>query len=223
MLRFITPVLCALALAPPLSAQLPEDSPGRLPAGVYFGLGADILRPRQEFRALIGRPVGVAAYLTVPLATRGPVSLGGRAELFWIRHHHQDVTANAALDREFNGILIGPQLSIVKGPVRPYVAAGFGPTRYYSIIHVDEDCDTDPCQSRDVTRASDNEGTLAWTAGFYVRLEGNDATTPFLLHVSASDRRGGTPDVRTLRDGVLGPRPDARYWSFQIGLSIGGS
>jgi hypothetical protein len=120
--------------------------------------------------------------------------------------------------------LVGPQLSIVKGPFRPYVAAGYGTTRYWTVINVDEACDSSEpdCVDRDQVRRSDYESSTVLTTGVYLRFPGNTGNMSLMLHVAGQIHRGGTPDVRTLRDGTTPGQPDARYRSWQVGLSLGG-
>jgi hypothetical protein len=219
MLRPIT-ILSFVLLAAPLAAQDPESTVSRIPPGVFFAIGADVVRPSNEFRPLIGRPVGIAGHLTYPLVTARVVTLGVRGEISWVRHAKKQLRDDAALAREFFGGNIGPQLSIIAGPVRPYVSGGFGTTSYYTVLRIDENCpDEDSCVDQDVMRRSDYEETWVWTGGVYVSLQ-RKSPNPILMHVSWSDRHGGRPDVRTFRDGLPAPAPRARYGSLQIGFGI---
>ncbi len=220
MLRSFTMLLMVVVAAAPLAAQ-DSATVSRMPPGAFFAFGADVVRPTDEFRPLIGRPVGIAGHLTYPLVTAGIASLGIRGEVSWVRHSKKQLRDDAALAREFFGGNLGPQLSIVAGPVRPYISGGFGTTRYYTILRIDEGCtDEENCVDLDVMRRSDYEETWVWTGGLYVTLDGR-SPNPVLMHISWSDRRGGRPDVRTFRDGLPAPAPRARYGSLQIGFGIG--
>jgi hypothetical protein len=152
------------------------------------------------------------------------VSLGIRGDAFWVRHFHKELTYEVSVAREFFGGLLGPQLSVVAGPVRPYVAAGYGTTRYRTRLNVDEDCDTNEpnCEEQDRNRAADYEASTVLTGGMYIRFPGNSGDLDVMLHIAGQMHRGGTPDVRTLRDGTTPGQPDARYVSWQIGISFGG-
>ena len=221
--------LIALMVVAPTRAALGQDEMSvvensRVPRGLFAGLNAEILRPEPEFRSFVGRPTGVGGHLVIPVWTRGSASFGVRTDAFWVRHFHKDLTNTVSVAREFYGGLIGPQLALATGPVRPYVAAGYGTTRFWTVLRVDEDCDpdTDPnCVDQDRVRGSDYEASTVLTAGTHIRL-GGPANTSILLHVAGSMHRGGTPDVRTLRDGTTAGRPDVRYRSIILGLSVGG-
>src|SRR5688500_11928617 len=203
-------------------AGVPESS--STPRGLFLAINADIYRPEREFRGYIGRPTGIAGHVTIPVRTAGPVSLGVRGDAFWVRHFHKELTYDVSVAREFYGGLLGPQLSVVAGPVRPYVAAGYGTTRYWTKLNVDEGCDTNEpgCEEEDRTRGSDYEASTVLTGGMYIRFPGNSGDLDVMLHLAGQMHRGGTPDVRTLRDGTTPGQPDARYVSWQIGLSLGG-
>jgi hypothetical protein len=224
---FLVATAVVLVLPCGARAQDEPDLSGSSPAprGLFFGLNADIYRPEREFRGYIGRPTGVAGHVTIPLRTAGPVSFGMRGDLFWVRHFHKELTYEVSVSREFYGGLLGPQLSVVAGPVRPYIAAGYGTTRFWTRLNVDEGCDpdTDPgCEEEDRTRGSDYEASTVLTGGTYIRLPTNTGTIDLMLHIAGQMHRGGTPDVRTLRDGTTPGRPDARYVTWQIGLALGG-
>jgi hypothetical protein len=198
---------------------------GGPPRGLFAAINAEIVRPEKDFRSYVGRPVGVSGHLTVPIWTRGSTSLGIRGDAFWVRHFHKDLTSDVSVAREFYGGLIGPQLALATGPVRPYIAAGYGTTRYWTVVRVDEGCDPDVdpgCNEQDRVRGSDYEASTMLTAGTHIRLSGASSKIVILFHVAGTIHRGGTPDVRTLRDGTVPGRPDARYRSFQVGLSVGG-
>ena len=200
-----------------------ESSPA--PRGLFVALNADIYRPEREFRGYVGRPTGIAGHVTFPLRTGGPVSVGVRGDLFWVRHFHKELTYEVSVSREFYGGLLGPQLSVVAGPVLPYVAAGYGTTRYWTRLNVDEGCDPDTdigCEEEDRTRGSDYEASTVLTGGVYIRVPTRTGDSDFMLHIAGQMHRGGTPDVRTLRDGTTPARPDARYVTWQIGLGFGG-
>ena len=223
-LVFLT-VAAIVASAGAASAQDETVQVGSsVPRGLFAAINAEIYRPDPDFRGYIGRPTGVGGHVTVPVWTRGSTSLGIRGDAFWVRHFNKELTYDVSVAREFYGGLLGPQLSLATGPVRPYVAAGYGTTRYWTVINVDEGCDTnDPdCVDQDRVRQSDYEASTVLTGGVYVRLNGAASQMSVLLHVAGQIHRGGTPDVRTLRDGTTPGQPDSRYRSWQVGLSIGG-
>ena len=231
---FMTRLAYAAGLAALLILPLGEalaqtdDEPATTPngpRGLFFALDAELFRPKKNFREFVGRPTGVAGHLTYPVWTRGSASLGIRGDVFWVRHFHKELTYDVSVAREFYGGLIGPQLSLATGPVRPYVAAGFGTTRFWTVLNVDEDCDvdTDPnCVDRDRVRQSDYEASTVLTGGTYLRIPGVTGNVVVLLHLAGQIHRGGTPDVRTLRDGTTPGQPDVRYTSWHIGLSLSG-
>jgi hypothetical protein len=218
------------ALLIPLGAAVAQDDTGPSttpsgPRGLFFSINAELFRPEDGFQSYVGRPTGVAGHLTVPVWTRGSTSLGIRGDAFWVRHFHKELTYDVSVAREFYGGLIGPQLSLATGPVRPYVAAGYGTTRYWTVLNVDEGCDPDEdpsCVDRDRVRESDFEASTVLTGGTYIRIPGGTGNVVVLLNLAGQIHRGGTPDVRTLRDGTTPGRPDARYTSWHIGLSISG-
>ncbi len=222
-------VVLALAVLVPATASLAQEEPAaegtaQMPRGLFAGINAEVLRPEREFRSYVGRPTGVGGHVTIPVWTHGSASLGIRTDAFWVRHFHKELTNTVSVAREFYGGLIGPQIALATGPVRPYVAAGYGTTRFWTVLRVDENCDPEVdtgCEDLDRVRRSDYEASTVLTAGTHIRLGGPVQTT-VLLHIAGSIHRGGTPDVRTLRDGTTGSRPDVRYRSLQIGLSVGG-
>jgi hypothetical protein len=224
--RLVFLAVAAIAVAP-VTARGQDETvqvAGSVPRGLFAAINAEIYRPDPAFRGYIGRPTGVSGHLTVPIWTLGSTSLGIRGDAFWVRHFNKELTYDVSVAREFYGGLLGPQLSLATGPVRPYIAAGYGTTRYWTVINVDEGCDTnDPdCVDQDRVRQSDYEASTVLTGGVYIRLNGGGSRTSVLLHVAGQLHRGGTPDVRTLRDGTTPGQPDSRYRSWQIGLSIGG-
>jgi hypothetical protein len=227
-MRYFVSITLATSLCLPAGLLHAQDTTvtvsGGVPRGLFAGLSAEIIRPEPDLRSYIGHPTGVAGHVTVPVWTSGNTSFGIRGDAFWVRHYHKDVSAAVSVAREFYGGLIGPQISVASGPFRPYVAAGYGTTRYWTVLRVDEDCDpeTDPSCEQDRVRGSDYEASTVLTGGVYIRLSGSRTTVPVLLHLSGSYHRGGTPDVRTLRDGTTPGRPDSRYRGWQIGLSVGG-
>ena len=218
------------ALLMPVCATFAQENTesatdANVPRGLFFAIGAELFRPEEPFQSYVGRPTGVAGHLTVPVWTRGSASLGIRGDAFWVRHFHKELTYDVSVAREFYGGLIGPQLSLATGPVRPYVAAGYGTTRFWTVLNVDEGCDpdTDPsCVDQDRVRESDFEASTVLTGGTYIRIPAGTGNMVVLLHVAGQVHRGGTPDVRTLRDGTTPGRPDARYTSWHIGLSFSG-
>src|SRR5688500_15234406 len=221
--------LAALAALTPVGALFAQNEPERVkpsgPSGLFFAIDAELFRPEEHFQSYIGRPTGVAGHLTVPVWTRGSTSLGIRGDAFWVRHFNKELTYDVSVAREFYGGLIGPQLSLVTGPVRPYIAAGYGTTHFWTVLNVDENCDvdTDPsCVERDRVRESDLEASTVLTGGTYIRIPGGKGNVVVLLHVAGQLHRGGTPNVRTLRDGTTPGRPDARYTSWHFGLSVSG-
>src|SRR5215210_6155560 len=126
------PLLVAVAAILTLSgaAHAQSDTDGTAgssaPRGLFLAINADIYRPEPSFRGYIGRPTGVGGHLTIPIWTKGSTSLGLRGDAFWVRHFHKELTYDVSVAREFYGGLLGPQLSLATGPVRPYVAAGYG-------------------------------------------------------------------------------------------------
>ncbi len=220
---------CAAALLIPFVSLLAQDDTERAvtpngPRGLFFAIDAELYRPTEDFQSYVGRPTGVAGHLTIPVWTRGSTSLGIRGDAFWVRHFHKEITYDISVANEFYGGLIGPQLSLVTGPVRPYIAAGYGTTRFWTVLNVDEDCDDeDPgCVDQDRVRQSDYEASTVLTGGAYVRIPGGTGNVVVLLHIAGQWHRGGTPDVRTLRDGTQPGQPDVRYTSWHFGLSVSG-
>jgi hypothetical protein len=224
LLRATAAALMAVAGAAEAQNDPAASAGSPAPRGLFLAINADIYRPEPDFRGYIGRPTGVGGHVTIPVWTRGSTSLGLRGDAFWVRHFHKELTYEISVDREFYGGLLGPQLSLATGPVRPYVAAGYGTTRFWTVLNVDEGCDTNEpgCPEEDRTRGSDYEASTVLTGGVYIRFPGNTGNIDVLLHIAGQLHRGGTPDVRTLRDGTTPGQPDARYRTWQIGLSVGG-
>src|SRR5688500_12064197 len=144
MTRLIRSAALAALLVPSGAALAQDDTPATTssgPRGLFFALDAELFRPEEEFQSYVGRPTGVAGHITYPVWTRGSTSLGIRGDAFWVRHFHKELTYDVSVAREFYGGMLGPQLSLATGPIRPYVAAGFGTTRYWTVLNVDENCD----------------------------------------------------------------------------------
>ncbi|NIW35138.1 MAG: outer membrane beta-barrel protein [Gemmatimonadetes bacterium] len=220
-------ILAAVAAAPlarPLHAQTPLKA--------YGGLDVGLAVPVGEFRQTA--PTGFAD-LSGGGSFFGGIRwgwVGLRVDVLWFDYgeyrleafcdeYNITLTCSSTATRLVkNGslsLLIGPELIIGRGPVRPYLQVGYGPSQFMTGASL-------PGSERTDADLLDNTFTTALNGGLWIHL-----TRKFSLEVGARYLRNGR--VRRLEEGSLSREADgsisvnvteseANVLFIQVGVAI---
>jgi opacity protein-like surface antigen len=235
-----------LIAAPALGAQLVPpastgDAPSRTemgnrPSRFAGGLTLIVTQPVGAFRDYVGESVGIGGHALVGLVPNRALSLRLDGDVVqygrqsrriytggWSGLPLDEVTTN-----NVGTLMIGPQLAVPSGPVRPYVHGGIGFAYFNTGTSVEcsrcsDDYD-DPLWNR--THLSDL--TLSYGGGGGIAIALGRGIDPITLDLGARYQHNG--NARYLRkgsivDGSTGPiftpiESQANYVVYRLGVSV---
>lgn len=230
----------SLALvAPPARAQ--QTVP--LPARFVVGLDALMMDPRGAFGRNIDAGFGIGGHVIFRLDPRGFVAL--RADFAGAQYGSE--TTQFAYDDPFSGPIdldvktsnsmawgtFGPELSAPLGPVRPYVNAAIGYTRFSTVSRLrgdgyDQNGNYQNNQEL-ARRENQHDGVRATAAGAGAYVNVGPAQWLATLHLGARYHDGRTAEY--LREGSIVDNDDGSisfvplrsrtpYVTYQLGVSV---
>lgn len=226
----------ALLGAAPLDAQIfHATSPSRSArGGWHFDVGGQMASPTGEFRNNVSRAWGGSFSARYQLPAL-PV-FGLRADLGFLNYGNERkrVPLSPSLNRvvveqrtsnNIGLMMFGPELSLSRGPVRPYLHGFGGYSHFYTESSaMDEDGGRSFASS---VNFSDGGGAVGWGSGVRIPIGMRrasvsfDAGARFTRNWTRSYLRPG--DVQDQPDGSLRfneRRTRADFWQFHVGASF---
>lgn len=185
--------LAAALLAGPLHAQTPLKAFGGMDLGVSAPVGefsqtASIGFGFSFFGGIRWGLVGLR--VDVLVFEYGKSRVGALCNSYSLIPPHTCVSTETVMVRNAAlSFLVGPELIIGTGPVRPYLQVGYGPSQFMTGASL-------PGSERTDADLHDNTFTLALNGGLWIHL-----TRKFFLEVGARYLRNG--QVRRLEEGSL--------------------
>lgn len=231
-------MLGAVAVLLPQAAEAQRRSTARElsdPAGL-LGITALVARPVGEFRSFVDWGGGIGLYGVVNFDRGRHVGLRFDGSYVMYGHERFSVPLSLTIPRVWvdvtttNSIAslgIGPQLTLARGPFRPYVYGTAGFSYFATVSSVG---DTDFYYDDVVSSTNFDDVTLALTAGGGILLRLSRGRHPVALDLSAQTTYNG--EAEYLRKGGIIDRPDgsvfiqpirseANLVVFRMGVAIG--
>jgi hypothetical protein len=224
--------LAAVGFAAPLTAQAPEQAPPRFQAGG----GLAIAKPVGDFGEVVDIGVGLGGHFIFYITPGGAFSL--RADAGFLNYGNEtqrvclSTTVGCRIEVDLttsNNIvhgLVGPQLMVPSGPIRPYVNGGLGFSYFATTSSVEGSTGNDPFAST----TNFDDGAFSWGAGggLYIPIRVS-ATADIAIDLGA--RYTGTREIEYLREGDIRDLPDgsieftprrsdANLVTFLLGVSV---
>ena len=221
-------------VAPHASAQVFGPSP-RHAERWLFGVGPQMAQPIGAFATQINRAWGVGGTVRYRFAT--VPAFGIRADLTWLNYGNERKTVplSPTLNRVFVDmntandialVTVGPELSMPRGPIRPYVFAVAGYSYFYTSTSVGDD-DNTGSSFAESTNYDDGGLTTGWGGGIRLPFAVRSASVALdagarMAHngVRSYLRRG---DVVDLPDGTVAVNPrttTADFWQYHVALTV---
>jgi hypothetical protein len=226
-------ILAAIAVSTPAAGQFVTERPvDTRPVRFHVGAGLDIAQPRGEFADYVRVGAGLGINGRVDIGTPGILAL--RADLGMLEYGSErtslpfpgapririDVnTANRILTYS-----IGPQLTAPSGPVRPYVNATIGGSRFFTESSMEGTHDDQNVFTTE--NFSDHILSRAVAGGVYIPIR---ASTPMMIDIgvryfangSTSYLRKGSIEDRGDHILISPIRSETRMLVWHIGMSFG--
>ena len=221
-----------LCTALPLDAQTPDPQTTR----VYLGGSFIVAEPQQDFRDHVNTSFGGSLNVLWLPATNSPLAL--RFEGGGIGYGSETkrvplsptIGGRVMVDLTTNNLIAfahaGPQLSMTRGAVRPYIAPTAGIAYIATVSSVSGDDSSENFASD--TNYDDTQFSYGATAGTYVKV--STGRTPIALDLSVRYHRNGQASylkkggIRDNPDGTISfdpVRSSIDMLTFQIGASFG--
>ncbi len=225
-------LLALLALIPAaVAAQQQPQRPLR-PSRFSAGFEGGVAQPVGAFADEVGTFGGGAFFGAFRLTP----ALSLRAETNLLIYGHQrlpDLCAvgtcrvhfDVTTDNQIFTALIGPQLELPRGPVRPYVGAGVGLAYFFTTSGVGATSD-----GVSTTTTNYHDGVLAWTGGGGVRVPFRIRQVPLAVDLGARYQHDGEVSYLTKGAGIT-DNPDgtitlhpvktgANFVLWHLGVSV---
>ena len=224
-----------LVAADTADAQSFGFSPTYRRAGPWtFDVGGQMAQPIGVFNTNVDRAWGLGG--SVRFHPRGSFPLGARADLGWLNYGNERKTVpiSPALNRVLvdmnttNNIAVatvGPELMLMRGPLRPYAFAFAGYSYFYTESSAGDDNDGGSFAS--TTNFDDGGLALGYGGGLRIPLEFRSVEAA--LDLGTKLTRNGTRaylrrgDIIDQPDGSLrfnDRRTTADFWQYHVGLSF---
>ena len=208
-----------------------EGNDGVSPFYANYGSTLMAIQPRSDFARYAKRGFGAALQGYVGLDKFGIAGVRGDAS--HLIYGSNDFT-DTSVANNISSVLVGPQLTIPWGPVRPYVSGGIGLAHLFSTVSYDcapvNQCETTwneeteeyETETRKM-RARDHRFTYAWSrrAGVNIALHRfTRSSTRLALDVSVGEHGNGRTQY-----GIPGEKEKlatgkTRYRVWLLGLSV---
>ena len=225
--------IAAAGFAAPLAAQIPDES---LAPRMRAGGGLVIAKPVGDFGEVVDLGVGLGGHFILYITPGGVLSL--RADAGFLNYGNETnrvclsttvgcrITVDLTTSNNIVHGLIGPQLMVPGGPVRPYVNGGIGFSYFATTSSVEGSTDNEPFANT----TNFDDGAFSWGAGggLYIPLS-ISATADFAIDIAA--RYTATREIEYLREGDIRDLPDgsieftprrsdADLVTFTVGVSV---
>ena len=176
--------------------------------------GAPILsQPTGEFRQNLGNAFGGMGAVLYHLDRPGIFSL--RFDVSAVPYGHEErrlplsptigerILVDVGTTNWMTAISFGPELALPRGPVRPYLNAGFSGLLFRTSSAIDADT-SEPIGS--TTNYSDSTTAWFWGGGVRIPLAGDNPRKAISLDIGMRYYRGGLASY--LREGSIQDQPD---------------
>ncbi|HVE78584.1 MAG TPA: hypothetical protein VNA89_06975, partial [Gemmatimonadaceae bacterium] len=207
------------------------------PARFAGGLTLIVTQPVGEFRQYVGESVGLGGHALVGLVPNRALSLRVDGDVVqygrqtrslyvggWSGVPLEEVTTN-----NIGSLLVGPQLAVPVGPVRPYVHGGIGFAYFNTGTKVECGGCSDQYDDGSIwNRTHLGDITLSYGGGGGIAFALGRGTDPVTLDLGARYQHNG--NARYLRkgsivDGTTGPtftpiESEANYLVYRLGVSV---
>jgi hypothetical protein len=244
-----------LLLATGLPALLLAQSPRMTESGereIQGGLSGVYFRPHGELAALVGSAGGYGAHGILqspghPLSLRldyRRIIYGAHSyqRSYYDRKAKERVDVDSSVSNNIRSFMIGPQLILPFGPLRPYagiaIGASIASTEWDRIEHREEDDDDSDCDEDDSSDSSmvcledlpaellPNLGQILgghWTGSFTrtvgVVIPVNVGRSQWAIDVGVTEHRNGRTSIRREGD-PRRHRSDLRFRTIQVGVTL---
>ena len=235
-LRLFLPLALLVAPSLELVAQIvvaPRGGPMHTGNWV-FDIGAQMAQPVGDFAMQVDRAWGVGGSVKYRLPRAAAIALRGDAAWLNYGNERKSVPLSTSINRVFvdmntaNNIAVfsaGPELSMPKGPVRPYAFAFAGYSYFYTSTSVgDDDGGSSFAQS---TNYDDGGFASGWGGGVRMPIVLRSAEVAVDLGgrmtrngVRSYLRRGDIIDQPNGSFSVSPRTTAADFWQYHVGISI---
>ena len=192
------------------SSQAPNaNEPTRFAAGFSF----IVSQPKEEFRRNVGNGIGIGGTLNYHLDRAGWVNL--RFDPSWLRYGHESkrvpfsrtvggrIEVDVTTTNQIVGLSFGPELTLPKGPVRPYLNAAFSGLLFWTTSSVRGIDSND----EEIARMRNHrDWTRAWVFGTGVKVPLGGRDSNFNLDFGVRYHNGS--ETSYLREGSIRDNPD---------------
>ncbi|HYR83118.1 MAG TPA: hypothetical protein VE422_03460 [Terriglobia bacterium] len=200
-------VVVSVLAAVQAGAQVPHQS-------TRFTVAAapTLSQPKGEFRQNVGNGFGMEGALLYHLDRSGLLSV--RFDASWLAYGHETkrvpfsetvgnrILVNVTTTNSITALSFGPELSLPRGPVRPYVNAAFSGLFFRTSSSVKGITNSDG-ESLSTTNFSDGTGARVYGGGLRIPL--GTSSSRISLDVGIRYHRGG--EASYLREGSIQDNP----------------
>ena len=209
-----------------------RSAPAR--SGWGLDIAFQVAQPVHEFADNVSNAFGVGSSLRHHFSWFRPLGLRGDVAIMNYGNERQRVPLSSAVNRvtvemnTSNNILLvggGPELAVMRGPVRPYVHGFIG----YSYFFTESSVGDDNGGGAFARSTNFDDGGFASGGGAGIRLPLRARTTEISIDGGARFMRNGVRtylrrgDVIDLPDGTLQFTPrttNADFWVYYLGMSL---
>lgn len=228
-------IAALLALMPSATLYAQDEEPMK-PVRGFAGGGFIIANPVGEFDSYVGTGWGLAGHFALFLDDTGLLSLRGDGAFLNYGNERKRVclspTVGCRIEVDLttsNNIFvfqIGPQLTLARGPVQPYISVSLGGAYFATVSSLEGVSDDD-----EFARTTNfDDFTFAWNLASGLRIPLNIGRNPFYIDLGARYNING--EVEYLTEGGIIDNPDgsitlnpvrseANLVTFVIGASFG--
>ncbi len=229
-------IVFAMTLYAVPAAALAQDDVGR-PLRAWTGGGVLIAAPVGEFETYVDNGWGVGGHFLFRIDESGV--LGIRADGGFLNYGRETrrvclsptvgcrIEVDLTTSNDIFYFNFGPQLSVARGPVQPYLNASLGFAYFATVSSVEGSNNADEPFAR---TTNFDDITWAWQVGSGVRVPLSSGRTPIALDLGVRYNTNG--EAEYLREGGIVDRPDgqidlnpirseANLVTVQIGVTVG--
>ena len=186
-----------------------SSAPTRFAAGVSF----IVSQPKEEFRRNVGNGIGIGGTINYHLDPAGWVNL--RFDPSWLRYGHETkrvpfsrtvggrIEVDVTTTHQIVGLSFGPELTLPRGPVRPYLNAAFSGLLFWTTSSVRGIGSDDEELAR---MTNHRDWTRAWVLGTGVKVPLGGRDSSFSLDFGVRYYNGS--EASYLREGSIRDNPD---------------
>ncbi|MCI0436804.1 MAG: hypothetical protein L0271_24665 [Gemmatimonadetes bacterium] len=228
-------VLAMIALLPPIAARAQEDVVR--PQRAWAGGGLLIASPVGEFDDYVDAGWGVGGHFVLRVDESGV--FGIRLDAGYLNYGRETrrvclsptvgcrIEVDLTTSNDIAYVNLGPQLTVARGPLQPYVNASLGFAYFATVSSVEGSGNSNEPFAR---TTNFDDITFAWQLGSGMRIPVSSGRTPILLDFGVRYNTNG--EAEYLREGGIIDRPDgsidlnpirseANLVTIQIGVTVG--